>query len=212
MTQLSESGTTVYICTTAFIIIKSIVKKESRDDKVIGGDTRTHMTRQLQRKKSFDNIVCPINTKYTCVRWINMWMQRNYFSIVISCIGLCICMLRFSEGYSCVIHHECCLRKVTELAHRDWKKHNVWMQSKIKKIIKVHLKSHKICFGDNAASSHTCLPYLCTPGIMSYWWWNSETSSNWEERGKIYWHVSWVDTKPPQNNYNTVMMAITAVI
>lgn len=68
MTQLSESGTTVYICTTAFIIIKSIVKKESRDDKVIGGDTRTHMTRQLQRKKSFDNIVCPINTKYTCVR------------------------------------------------------------------------------------------------------------------------------------------------
>lgn len=59
--------------------IGALVKKKSRHDKVIGEDTRTHMTRQLQRKKSFDNIVCPINTKYTCVRWINLWMQRKFF-------------------------------------------------------------------------------------------------------------------------------------
>lgn len=58
-----------------------------------------------------------------------------FFKIVISCIGLYIYVcLRLSEGYSCVIHLDCCWREVTELAHRAWKETQCLDEEENKKI------------------------------------------------------------------------------
>lgn len=70
-------------------------------------------------------------------------------------------------------------RSLSWLSGTGWKE-NVEIETNLK------IFFFKSRIGENAAASPTRLLFVCTPGVMSHWWWKSKASCNWGRRRKQY--------------------------
>lgn len=86
-------------------------EKKMKQGKVI---KKTHMGGKLQRKKSFDDVICPAPKKNIRVNKENIFYHLNTLMVHYQNT-----YLRLSHWHSCVIQLEHCWRKITELALRN---------------------------------------------------------------------------------------------